>query len=130
MNVFYPSSAQIYLVHCATWSTCDLSSSELGVTSDLRITGKGLWIYIFHNIRQLSFLNSHEIRYSPLQQENITGELASFKSSHPDMYPCVVFSLCVWLTLFFLRVKRIQISLFEEQWTPTKQTQQHPVKQW
>lgn len=101
MNVFYPSSAQIYLVHCATWSTCDLSSSELGVTSDLRIIGKGLWIYIFHNIRQLSFLNSHEIRYSPLQQENITGELASFKSSHPDMYPCAVFSLCVWLTLFF-----------------------------
>ena len=39
MNVFSSSSAPIYLVYCALCSTCDLSSSELGVTSDLRIIG-------------------------------------------------------------------------------------------
>lgn len=39
MNVLYYSSAQIYLVYCATCSTCDLNSFELGITSDLRIAG-------------------------------------------------------------------------------------------
>ena len=39
-------------------------------------------------------------------------------------------NIYVGILFFFLRVKRIQISLLEGQWTPTKKTEQHPVKQW
>ena len=71
----------------------------------------------------------------PSSAEEYNWKDASFRSSPSDMYPhevlsvCVCVCVCVWLT-FFLRVKRIQSSLFEGQGTPTKGTQQHPVKQW